>query len=156
VVLDGYLNIDIDGGFVPALGNTFNIITGNSVTGTFDFADVSGMPAGLTFHVAYLANAVQLQVVNKPFFSADFDEDGDVDPTDYAIWRGAFNLNQLGDANGDNQSNAADYVLWRDQFGAVPGAASGTGIGAAVPEPATWALLMLAAAGACLRRHRAA
>ena len=65
------------------------------------------MPAGLAFHIDYLANAVQLQVVNKPFFSADFDEDGDVDPTDFAIWHGAFNLNQLGDADGDNDSDAA-------------------------------------------------
>src|SRR5690606_35045684 len=64
VVLDGYLNIDIDGGFVPALGNTFNIITGNTVTGTFDTVDVSGVPAGLAFQVNYLLNAVQLQVVN--------------------------------------------------------------------------------------------
>ena len=73
VVLDGYLNIDIDEispgvPFVPALGQTFNIITGNTVTGEFDYADVSGMPAGLAFHIEYLANAVQLQVVTKPIF----------------------------------------------------------------------------------------
>ena len=45
---------------------------------------------------------MQLEVVNKEFFAADFDDDGDVDLTDYAIWKGAFNLNQLGDATGDN------------------------------------------------------
>ena len=59
VVVDGYLNIDIDEvspgvPFVPALGNTFNIITGNTVTGAFDTVDVSGMPDGLTFHINYL------------------------------------------------------------------------------------------------------
>ena len=45
------LNIDIDEispgvPFVPALGQTFNIITGNTVTGQFDYYDISGMPAG--------------------------------------------------------------------------------------------------------------
>ena len=39
------------------------------MTGEFDYADVSGMPAGLAFHIEYLANAVQLQVVTKPIFS---------------------------------------------------------------------------------------
>ena len=101
--LGGSLNIDIDGAFVPALGNTFNIISApGGVSGTFSNIDVSGMPAGLTFHVNYTATTVQLQVVNKALFSADFDDDGDVDSTDYAIWRHAFGLNQLGDANGDN------------------------------------------------------
>jgi hypothetical protein len=143
VIVDGYLNIDIDEvspgvPFVPALGNTFNIITGNSVTGEFDFADVSGMPAGLAFHIEYLANAVQLQVVNKPLFSADFDEDGDVDPTDLAIWDGAYDLNQLGDADGNNDSDGNDFLLWQRQVGSAPAVAAAS----AVPEPSS---LLLAA-----------
>jgi hypothetical protein len=138
------------------LGQTFNIITGNTVTGEFDFADVAGMPAGLAFHVEYLANAVQLQVVNKPIFSADFDEDGDVDATDLAIWRGAFNLNQLGDADGENDSDGEDFLLWQQQFGSIPGA--GASLGAAVPEPASAFLLLMglvAAVPACRIRCRA-
>jgi hypothetical protein len=136
VVADGYLNIDVDEvspgvPFVPALGQTFNIITANTVTGQFDFADVSGMPAGLTFHIEYLSNAVQLQVVNEPLFSADFDNDGDVDPTDLQIWRGAFDLNQLGDADGDNDSDGADFLAWQRQSGSVPAVAATV----ATPEP---------------------
>ena len=127
--------------FVPVLGKTFNIITGNTVTGTFDYVDVSGMPAGLTFHINYLANAVQLQVVNKPIFSADFDDDGDVDATDLAIWQGAFDLNQLGDADGDNDSDGADFMLWQQQFGSHPA----VGALATVPEPTSLALLLIAA-----------
>jgi hypothetical protein len=159
VLLDGYLNIDIDEispgvPFVPSLGQTFNIITGNTVTGTFDYADVSGMPAGLAFHINYLANAVQLQVVNKPLFSADFDDDGDVDPTDLAIWKGAFNLNQLGDADGDNDSDGADFLLWQQQFGSAPAVAVAQPTAAAVPEPSTAALLLAAMALAGCRRSR--
>jgi hypothetical protein len=147
VILDGYLNIDVDEvspgvPFVPVLGQTFNIITGNTVTGAFDYADVSGMPDGLSFHINYLANAVQLQVVNTPLFSADFDDDGDVDPTDLAIWKGAFGLNQLGDADGDNDSDGADFLLWQQQFGSAPAVAVAQPAAAAVPEPASMALAL--------------
>ena len=161
VLLDGYLNIDIDEispgvPFVPALGQTFNIITGNSVVGEFDYADVSGMPAGLAFHINYLANAVQLQVVNKPIFSADFDEDGDVDPTDLAIWKGAFNLNQLGDADGDNDSDGNDFLLWQQQFGSAPAVAVVQPAAAAVPEPSAAAMMLTLLALSALRAQRRA
>jgi hypothetical protein len=153
VVLDGYLNIDIDAvspgmPFAPVLGQTFNIITANTVTGEFDFADISGMPNGLTFHVAYLANAVQLQVVSTPFFAADFDNDGDVDLTDLAIWDGAFDLNQLGDANGDSRTDIDDWTVWRDQFGSAPSPPASL----AVPEPGT-STIAIALTALCLCRR---
>ncbi|QDT73209.1 beta strand repeat-containing protein [Lacipirellula limnantheis] len=141
-LLDGYLNIDIDGGFIPALGNTFNILTASGgVSGVFDYVDVSGMPVGLAFHLNYQPTFVQLQVVNKPNFSADFDDDGDVDPTDVTIWKGAFNLSQLGDADGDNDSDGNDFLLWQRQFGSIPAVAAAT----AVPEPETLLLIVVAA-----------
>jgi hypothetical protein len=156
VIVDGYLNIDIDGLFVPMLGQTFNIITGNSRIGEFDYYDVSGMPAGLAFSINYLANGVQLEVVNKESFAADFDDDGDVDQTDYAIWKNAFNLNQLGDATGDNISNAADYTVWRDQLGSISDGIPGSGgFGlAAVPEPGTLLLALMGMVAACYGRRR--
>lgn len=160
VIVDGFLSIDLDDvspgvPFVPVLGNTFNIITGNTVTGAFDTVDVSGMPVGLAFHVEYLANAVQLQVVNKPIFSADFDDDGDVDSTDLSIWKGAYDLNQLGDADGDNDSDGADFLLWQQQFGSAPAVAVAQPAAAAVPEPSTAVLLLAAMAGVGWRRSRA-
>jgi hypothetical protein len=154
IVLDGFLSIDIDGAFVPALGNTFNIITGNTVTGVFDAVDVSGVPAGLAFHVTYLANAVQLQVVTKPLFSADFDDDGDVDSTDLTIWRAAFNLNQLGDADGDNDSDGNDFLIWQRQVGSKPAVAAGGETQAAVPEPRALLLTTSALAAFVATRRR--
>jgi hypothetical protein len=159
VIVDGFLSIDLDDvspgvPFVPVLGNTFNIITGNTVIGAFDTVDVSGMPAGLAFHVNYLANAVQLQVVNKPIFTADFDDDGDVDSTDLAIWRNAFNLNQLGDADGDNDSDGNDFLMWQQQYGSAPAVAVAQPAAAAVPEPSAAAFLLTALAGVGWRRSR--
>ena len=160
VVVGGFLSLDIDDispgvPFVPALGNTFNIITGNTVTGKFDTVDVSGMPAGLAFHVNYLLNAVQLQVVNKPSFSADFDDDGDVDATDLSIWKNAFGLNQLGDANGDNISDGSDFLIWQRQLGSAPAVAIASSAAAPVPEPAAGWLALWAASLAfnCCRRR---
>jgi hypothetical protein len=148
--LAGYLNIDIDGMFVPALGQTFNIISApGGVTGKFDTVDVSGMPAGLTFHVNYTPTLVQLQVVSAQSFAADFDDDGDVDSTDLAIWTHAFHLNQLGDADGDNDSDGADFLIWQREQGSVPAAAVGT----AVPEVAG-GLLMVIGAAAVVALHR--
>jgi hypothetical protein len=149
VIVDGYLNIDIDGMFVPVLGNKFLIISGSTVTGQFDYYDVSGMPIGLAFKINYLANAVQLEVVNKPVFSADFDEDGDVDQTDFAVWRGAFDLNQLGDADGDNDSDGFDLLAWQRQFGSAPAVP----VANAVPEPAACALAFSALLANLWRRR---
>jgi hypothetical protein len=92
-------------------------------------------------------------VVNKTFFEADFDEDGDVDLSDYVMWKNAFGLNQLGDANGDDISDAADYTVWRDQLGSVSGGGAGSVLGlgeGAVPEPSLCAILVVVA-GVLLR-----
>jgi len=61
--LDGALNINRVGGYEPALGETFEILTAASVTGTF--ATVTGTPivAGRKFDVIYGANNVTLEVV---------------------------------------------------------------------------------------------
>jgi hypothetical protein len=142
--IDGYLNIDIDEvspgvPFNPALGTTFDIIsTAFGVTGTFDTIDYSGLPAGKTFAITYLPNAVRLTTVVKPEYAADFDDDGDVDATDYLIWTNAYALNQLGDATGDNISDAADYTVWRDTLGSGPSLPA-----VAVPEPVSIAQVVV-------------
>jgi hypothetical protein len=116
--LGGFLDVDIDGGFVPALGDEFNIITALSVSGEFDGLVDSGTPAGLMFHINYLANAVQLKVVA----SGDFDLNGlfnclDVDSLTGQIASG---LDPIAfDLNGDSQVDAADLSVWLVRAGAA-------------------------------------
>jgi unsaturated rhamnogalacturonyl hydrolase len=81
----------------------------------------------------------------------DYNDDGEVNAADYTVWR-----NHLGAAAGtlphDVDGGAigqAQYDTWKTYFGTSAGAAA---IGS-VPEPATISLLMLTAAGVCLRRR---
>jgi MYXO-CTERM domain-containing protein len=81
---------------------------------------------------------------------ADFDNDGDVDATDFSTWAGTFGGNATGttgDADGDGNSDGEDFLVWQRQF-EPPTPGSG-----AVPEPAAAALALLAAAGVWRRRR---
>lgn len=77
----------------------------------------------------------------------DYNGDGMVDEADYSKWRLSMGQTVLAgteaDGNGDGLVNAADFVFWRDRNGT-----NGSGLAlaskAAVPEPASWILLLLA------------
>jgi hypothetical protein len=147
----GKLDVDLDVGFNPALGATFDILsTAFGASGTFSLVDYNNLPAGKTFRVDYLPSTVRLTVVNRPLFSADFDDDGDVDVTDLGIWKNAFDLNQLGDADGDNDSDGGDFLLWQRQLGSKPTAVAAA---AAVPEPSSAVMAVAALAAWCARRR---
>jgi hypothetical protein len=73
--------------------------------------------------------------------SADFNEDGEVDGSDFLTWQrsfGAFTSHSRGDADYDGDVDAADLAIWQAQFGSAPFAASQT-----VPEPSTLLLTLL-------------
>ena len=83
----------------------------------------------------------------------DYNSDGIVDAADYTVWR-----DNLGAPEGTLQNDGGivgpigtdHYNLWRSNFGRQLGSAALT---AAVPEPATVALLGLAMIGLMLRRN---
>ncbi len=86
-------------------------------------------------------------------FTADFEDDGDVDGADLSIWQSAFGKNALGDADEDNDSDGRDFLAWQRQYTGPAGAASSsTPLGSAmtVPEPATgWLLALFALSLSC-------
>jgi hypothetical protein len=143
---------DLGGGlFAPSVGNTFTILTAaEGIVGTFD---QRVLPTGYQWDVTYGMNSVVLEVIGLGL-AGDFNGDGTVDAADYTVWR-----DHLGDpdesalnGNGDGLSGVdpGDYVLWKSNFGTTSG--SGAGTPAAVPEPASCALLIVCALTAALLR----
>ena len=93
-----------------------------------------------------------------PGVPGDYNDNGVVDAADYPLWRDNLgapteaSINNNGDGGG---VTASDYAYWKTRFGNTSVAGTGS-VTAAVPEPASFVLLMLAATGWCLRRSRAA
>ncbi len=157
VALAGDLEITLTNGFSPTAGNSFDILDWGSLSGTFSTVTLPPLAAGFNWDPSQLYSTGVLSVVGPPSFTADFDEDGDVDGDDLAQWQGDFGANDLSDADGDNDSDGNDFLVWQQQVGSAPAGAAATG----VPEPKLAALMaggMLAAAPACCcsRRRRAA
>jgi hypothetical protein len=79
------------------------------------------------------------------FPDGDYNQDNFVNAADYAVWRDM--LDETGadlaaDGNGDMVVDALDYDLWKINYGDSAGLARS----AAIPEPASWLMMMLAAA----------
>jgi len=76
--LAGALNISLPGGFTPAAGNSFTILTAGSITGTFTSINSPSLPSGLSWSVAYNATSVVLSVsqASPPSFRLTIGEPG--------------------------------------------------------------------------------
>jgi hypothetical protein len=99
---------------------------------------------------------VDLVVPEPQIIAGDYNQDDEVDASDYVVWRTT--LGQTGlergtaaDGDGDGQITAADYDVWRANFGNTR--TSGTAAGTSVPEPSTVALVLCVALGWRPRRH---
>ena len=96
-------------------------------------------------------DVIGYDLVTAPELAGDFNSNGIVDAADYTVWRdnvgtnNALPNNLMGGTVG-----IAQYNEWRANFGNHAG--SGDSANAAVPEPATRALLIFAAAIWCLQR----
>src|SRR4051794_9960764 len=89
-------------------------------------------------------------------FAGDYNSNGTVDAADYVLWRKNNNTAVTLPNDSTPGTSPADYTVWRSRFGQPPGSGSGVNAKTAVPEPATFLLLMFGVAGWCLRRRRAA
>jgi hypothetical protein len=140
--VEGTLKLNFVGGFTPAVGNTFDLI---SFTGTHTPSlPTIVAPAGHSFSLEYLPGILRLtRTANLP---GDFDADGDVDGADFVAWQTNFPLASgatlaMGDADGDGDVDGADFVVWQTHFPTSSGGAA-----APVPEPAAGLSLLLAVA----------
>jgi autotransporter-associated beta strand protein len=132
VSLGAALNVSLITGFTPAVGQTFPLFEGSiaSISSTFQSVTLPAL-SNMSFGMSQTATSVVLQIVDP----GDFNGDHIVDTSDYVVWR-----KKLGVLYTQN-----DFDTWRSHFGQSTGSGAGS-FGAAVPEPATLALLVSAAA----------
>ncbi|MDC0936429.1 autotransporter-associated beta strand repeat-containing protein [Pirellulales bacterium] len=166
VVVDGTLTfgstatialVDLGGTPDPLAEYTLFSYTGadpSNAIWTFDALAASSWDiSGVSIFVDGTTNRVVLTGLAVSPFTADFDNDGDVDGDDLAQWVGDFG-GTGSDADNDGDSDGADFLSWQQQFtgNLNPISASTT-----VPEPSTLVLLIgLAALGILARRRECA
>ncbi len=143
VTLDGTLQISLLSDFAPSSGDSVDLLTTFSgISGTFANPQLPLLAGGLVWNLSYGTNDVILSVGGV---LGDYNHNGIVDAADYVVWR-----NGLG-----TTYTQVDYDVWRSHFGQTAGSGAGAIASAAVPEPTTLVLLVLAAASWCLLRSRA-
>ncbi|MCC6950966.1 MAG: hypothetical protein IT433_05915 [Phycisphaerales bacterium] len=114
ITIDGTLYARASG-YTPGLGETFDIITGSSRSGTFAVTDTKG------FRVDYLPNGVRLTAICEP----DVNEDGNVDQDDVL-----YLINVIGGAEnptGIDPDFNRDGNVDQDDVGALINAVAGGG-----------------------------
>ncbi len=117
-------------------GLNWSLSLGDDPIGSFYVSDVTVLHAGGDVGTPGTFGAGVVE-------DADFDNDNDVDGEDFLAWQRGYNTGSShaeGDANDDHLVNAADLAIWESQYGSAPPLQAI----AAVPEPASMGLVMLA------------
>jgi hypothetical protein len=144
--LGGTLEVELIDGFVPAIGDMFQILTAASVVGTFDPVIAFDAMNLFGLDVSVLYSAVDVVVrIDDLFLLGDYNTNGVVDAADYILWRdtlGSMGMDLAADGNGNGTIDPGDYDVWRSHFGNTSGgngsgANSGLASNASLPEPPT-------------------
>lgn len=141
----GNLAVELSG-YAPQGGETYTLLTANSIGGTsfLNPADFTLAPlaSGLTWDLNVSATSVVLKVLGSIALPGDFDSDQDVDGADFLKWQQNF---------GTPGYDAAALATWKDNFGDTAAIAAA----GAVPEPvgALLGLMAMGGVAAVRRRH---
>jgi hypothetical protein len=141
LALDGTLEVSLINGFIPSVGQSFNILDWGGLAGTFSSLTLPAL-SGLTWNTSqlYTTGVISVAAAGLP---GDYNNNGTVDAADYIVWR-------------KTDGSQAGYDLWRANFGAVSlafGAGSIAAADTAVPEPGCAVMLLMAASFIASRRR---
>ncbi|MGE3242613.1 MAG: LamG-like jellyroll fold domain-containing protein [Pirellulales bacterium] len=123
-----------------SLGGAYNTATFGAADGDLVFK--FGIAGGslITAPVTYVNTSVP----------GDYNGNGVVDAADYTKWRDTLNVNVTpgtgADGSGNGTVDQADYTFWKSRYGNTSGSGGGSLGGGAVPEPASLAMVFVAAA----------
>jgi cyclophilin family peptidyl-prolyl cis-trans isomerase len=138
----GQLKVTTIGSYAPALGNSYTVLSAQSIIGNFGTYNLPNLTAGEAWKITQTLTALSLTVVE-----GDYNHDGVINADDYVVWRKQLGKTGLtpysgADGNGDGVVNNADFLVWRNNIGAIgggvhtAGALSAGGLSAGnVPEP---------------------
>jgi hypothetical protein len=93
-----------------------------------------------------------LAINNAALVAGDYNRDDVVDAADYTVWRDTLGSTTMlaADGSGNHVVDQADYGVWKMNFGQIAGGARSANVGAIVPEPGSWILIV----GACFQLPR--
>ncbi|MEM7809767.1 MAG: hypothetical protein AAF561_16780, partial [Planctomycetota bacterium] len=142
LALGGTLTITDGDGFVPSIGDVFEIFSFNSISGAFSSVVNATSDSSLMFDLDVGLDSLVLRVLGD-LFPGDANGDGTVDLADFGILRANFGSTTgtfaTGDFNGDMNVDLADFGILRANFGNSSNASAFALMDAwavTVPEPA--------------------
>ena len=141
-LMGGALDVLLDAGFTPELGDSFDILEFTGLSGAFGSIELPVLSGDLAWGLKNLYTDGSISVIA----AGDFDEDGDVDNDDLVSWTTGFGIpgsasRQDGDANGDGKVDGRDFLAWQGTQGmSAPLVQS---VATVVPEPSTAAKLLV-------------
>ena len=140
-----------DGSELTLVGDTNATSSATESSGILDISGLVGYLPGSIVLTSNQGGAASLSVLINPNAtlavdgpSADFDNDGDFDGTDFLTWQRNFESGtspSQGDADFDGEVDGDDLWIWKSQYGGVP--ATSVAATEPVPEPSTICLALL-------------
>ncbi|MBX3434332.1 MAG: hypothetical protein KF847_13495 [Pirellulales bacterium] len=149
------MHVSFVNGFFPAHGDVFTLVeTAGVITGSLSAVNMPVLPAGYWWENLSNAHSIAYRLIAP--LAADFDEDGDVDGDDLALWRTGYSTapgatKSDGDADNDGYVDGSDFLVWQRQYAGTQQLATSI----AVPEPRSLLMLCgaIAVALSCLSRR---